>query len=127
MDQREGGCGMNITEALTILRAHNEWRRGAEMPIQEPAEIGEAIDTILAHHHANRWRTVAKEVPPEGRVALVEKGEKRFSAVPATYSCGSGWVHMMWERYEDDATPWICTEDMELTDRWMPWPGEVNI
>jgi hypothetical protein len=40
---------MNIPEAIAILRRHNEWRRGHEQrEHQAPAEIGRAIDIVLA-------------------------------------------------------------------------------
>lgn len=33
---------------LQTLKDYNAWRRGAEMPQPDPAEIGEAIDTAIA-------------------------------------------------------------------------------
>lgn len=38
---------MKIEKAIRILEEHNKWRRGAEIPQQNPAEIGIAIDTII--------------------------------------------------------------------------------
>jgi hypothetical protein len=37
---------MNPKQAIKILRRHNRWRRGDEIPMQEPAMIGKAIDTL---------------------------------------------------------------------------------
>ena len=37
---------MNLNEAIEILRIHNIWRRGGEMPQQEASVLGEAIDTV---------------------------------------------------------------------------------
>ena len=38
---------MTIEQALEILIEHQEWRRGAEIPMQEPRIIGEAIDMAI--------------------------------------------------------------------------------
>jgi hypothetical protein len=38
---------MRVEEAIEILERHNEWRRGAEIPQEEPKIIGEAIDLVL--------------------------------------------------------------------------------
>jgi len=38
---------MTRDEAREILKRHNQWRRGAEIPMESPKDIGEAIDTLL--------------------------------------------------------------------------------
>lgn len=38
---------MKIQEAIQILERHNLWRRGADVPQQDPAEIGMAIEMVL--------------------------------------------------------------------------------
>jgi len=38
---------MNITDAIKILKTHNEWRRGAQIEQAEPVIIGQAIDIVL--------------------------------------------------------------------------------
>ena len=51
---------MLLSEAVKILKAHNNWRRGVDengneiddavamtMPMQNPKEIGEAIDVVV--------------------------------------------------------------------------------
>lgn len=40
---------MDIKEAVKLLERHNEWRRGANMEMGDPTEIGQAIDTILKY------------------------------------------------------------------------------
>ena len=41
---------MNLTEAKSILKAHQEWRRGDDdSPVSNPTQLGIAIDTILEH------------------------------------------------------------------------------
>ena len=37
---------MTTKQAIKILRLHNRWRRGAEIPMQEPAKIGKAIEVL---------------------------------------------------------------------------------
>lgn len=38
---------MTTKEALKILKVHNEWRRGADIPMPHPTEIGVAIDKAI--------------------------------------------------------------------------------
>lgn len=38
---------MTTEEALVILIDHQRWRRGADIPMLEPKEIGEAIDVAI--------------------------------------------------------------------------------
>jgi len=40
---------MTIKEAIIVLKYHNDWRRGAEMPMAEPSVIGKAIDVIIEY------------------------------------------------------------------------------
>lgn len=37
---------MNIKEANEILKRHNLWRRGVEIEMENPTNLGEAIDVI---------------------------------------------------------------------------------
>ena len=37
---------MTVEQAITILRTHNLWRRGADMPLGDTKEIGIAIDVL---------------------------------------------------------------------------------
>lgn len=38
---------MTEKEAIIILTYYNDWRMGADIPMQEPAVITEAINTIV--------------------------------------------------------------------------------
>lgn len=38
---------MTTKEAIEILKVHNKWRRGAEIPMLHPTEIGVAIDKAI--------------------------------------------------------------------------------
>jgi hypothetical protein len=40
---------MNLIQAIEILRTHNEWRRGADIPMQNQTQLGIAIEIILNH------------------------------------------------------------------------------
>lgn len=35
-----------MTTAVEVLRQHNRWRRGEDIPQQDPKRIGEAIDSV---------------------------------------------------------------------------------
>lgn len=53
---------MNKEKALDILRTHNEWRRGADISMQDPKELGEAIDiaiSVLEQDLALTWQDVS--------------------------------------------------------------------
>lgn len=39
---------MKISEAIEILERHNQWRRGAKIPMEHPKSLGVAIETILS-------------------------------------------------------------------------------
>lgn len=38
---------MKLKKAFKILQRHNKWRRGAEIPMENPTELGIAIDKII--------------------------------------------------------------------------------
>jgi hypothetical protein len=38
---------MDLTQAKNILKNHNYWRRGAEIPMLEPKLIGDALDVAI--------------------------------------------------------------------------------
>ena len=41
---------MDVQDALRLLERHNKWRRGADVPMENPKEIGEAIDLIVKEY-----------------------------------------------------------------------------
>lgn len=38
---------MSRKEAAEILQQHNEWRRGADIPMTDPVKLGQAIDVAV--------------------------------------------------------------------------------
>lgn len=40
---------MDIEKAVYILKQHNKWRRGADIPMENPTELGIAIDTVVTY------------------------------------------------------------------------------
>ena len=38
---------MKIDEAIEVLELHNQWRKGAEVEMQDPVRIGMAIDLVI--------------------------------------------------------------------------------
>ena len=38
---------MTIDEAIEVLELHNQWRKGAEVEMQDPVRIGMAIDLVI--------------------------------------------------------------------------------
>ena len=49
---------MTIEEAVALLKQHNKWRRGADIPMLNPREITEAINIAVAE--IERWRDDGK-------------------------------------------------------------------
>ena len=45
---------MTLDEAIEILRHHQEWRRDGKGQMQEPKQIGYAIDRILSALETNQ-------------------------------------------------------------------------
>lgn len=56
---------MNIFKAIEVLSLHNEWRKGANIEMQKPTEIGEAIEIAvnLMKGYIPRKETKEKEKP----------------------------------------------------------------
>lgn len=64
---------MKIEEAIAILKQHNRWRRGAEIPMTDPKILGEAIDCVVdyfADVSKIVWHKVADGDLPKDRVFL---------------------------------------------------------
>ena len=40
---------LTLTEAAALLRRHQQWRRGEEIPMTDPRRLGVAIDIILEY------------------------------------------------------------------------------
>jgi len=40
---------MIISEAISILKIHQQWRLGADIVMSEPKELTEALDVLLNH------------------------------------------------------------------------------
>lgn len=51
---------MNKKECISILRRHNEWRRGGEDDMLEPRIIGEAIDFAISELIASSMTSAVK-------------------------------------------------------------------
>ena len=40
---------MTLKQAIKIVERHNIWRRGADIKMEHPRTLGEAIDILVAH------------------------------------------------------------------------------
>lgn len=40
---------MTLSQAYEILKSHQEWRKGADIPMESPTKLGMAIDIILSY------------------------------------------------------------------------------
>ena len=55
---------MTITTAIFVLKRHNMWRRGANINMQDPEELGKAIDKLIQVSESKkeiRGRKMTKE------------------------------------------------------------------
>ena len=98
---------METKRAVEILRQHNEWRRGAELPMEDPTELGEAIDAVceigerfnLSVDERGLWAT-----DEDGNRNLILKPwQKQMSdAVVATFPSGITDEQIIWQVVERD-------------------------
>ena len=51
---------MTIDEAIEVLELHNQWRKGAEIPMETPVRIGMAIDLVVRELKNLRIANVSK-------------------------------------------------------------------
>ena len=61
---------MKLSEARKILKHHNDWRRGADIPVMNSTDLGVAIEIILQSF--NRIDVII----PKLRAALRKCNEK---------------------------------------------------
>ena len=60
---------MTIEEAIEVLELHNQWRKGADIPMETPVRIGMAIDLVVCELKNLRTADVSGQLPIE-EVAL---------------------------------------------------------
>ena len=53
---------MTIDEAIEVLELHNQWRKGADIPMETPVRIGMAIDLVVCELKNLRIAHVIKSV-----------------------------------------------------------------
>lgn len=41
------GIIMTIEEAIEIVKLHNQWRKGADIPMENPTRLGMALDLVV--------------------------------------------------------------------------------
>lgn len=69
------------TPLIQRLKTANEWRRGAEIEMPNPKQLGEDIDDAIKLIEALRWRDVNVELPEMG-VEILVKCEDRVTSRP---------------------------------------------
>ena len=73
---------MTLQEAVAILKAHNEWRRGGEGPMTDPTELGIAIDTVV-----DNFASVRKiELTPSDVEKIVKISDRLMEKVEDFYA-----------------------------------------
>lgn len=98
---------MTYEQALAVLKHHQQWRRGADIPMQEPSEIGEALDVAINLLKQHKWND-GNTKPPKYGWYLVKlqwklEEEQDYSIIPITAYYGKyGWTDDHIESYEGD-------------------------
>ena len=62
---------MTIDEAIEVLELHNQWRKGADIPMETPVRIGMAIDLVVCELKNLRIAHVMQR--SEQLISLLEK------------------------------------------------------
>ena len=71
---------MTIDEAIEVLELHNQWRKGADIPMETPVRIGMAIDLVVCELKNLRIAHVMQSVcdlNPDFQQYLIEQGETK--------------------------------------------------
>ena len=66
--------------ARAILKRHNRWRRGAEIPQEDPKTIGDAIDLIVLEH-AEMEKALKKIWVPDSGAGSLDMQKIAFSCL----------------------------------------------
>lgn len=80
---------MTVKEAITILTAHNKWRRGGDGFMKEPGMIGQAIDVAVMElinqsHEITRLENEIDRLTQENLDTARREGAK---SEPTEYGC----------------------------------------
>ena len=113
---------MDAERAIAVLENHNKWRRGGDIPMQEPKDIGEAVDIAVAVMKAQGWRPIS-EAPKDGAwmIGLDEFGDlvkfrwataRALADTHGELGDDQSWCDGCWDNGENLADP-SC---------WMPLP-----
>lgn len=79
---------MNLSDAVNILRAHNEWRRGGERTQNDPHEIGLAIDTVCAALAKREAAPFAYVAINDGKIVAADRDDEViFYAIAGGLKC----------------------------------------
>lgn len=98
---------MTTEEALVILIDHQRWRRGADIPMLEPKEIGEALDVAINVLKQRKWNDGNTKPPKYGwylvKLQWKSSEDKNYNITPITAYYGEyGWKDDHIECYEGD-------------------------
>lgn len=63
---------MTIQQSIEIVETHNKWRRGAEIPMNDPTELGIALVTIVAFAKRSFTKPEYLEAAELGEVSMID-------------------------------------------------------
>lgn len=77
------------TTLIQRLKTANEWRRGAEIEMPNPEQLGEDIDDAIKLIESFRWRYVNVELPKIAQLVLIQVDNDTMQVSTARYK-GNG-------------------------------------
>ena len=84
---------MTIDEAIEVLELHNQWRKGADMPMETPIRIGMAIDLVVCELKNLRIAHVSSSFYSDGNdYSHLEVNSDQFPEHEECVMCGSTQV-----------------------------------
>ena len=104
---------MTIDEAIKVLKLHNKWRRGAEIEMQTPKQIGIAIDVVISQINRNAHiekielgdrvyydSTPMQDIPCEVIGIRGRKGVVQYVEIEGEFVGERGVTQSMWVQVE---------------------------
>ena len=114
-----------LAEAIAIVKRHQDWRRGAEIEMENPKELGVAIDETLeaakahlAHLETGGWLDI-ETAPKDSGTFLICLPRMMNLIIRASYNT----VHGHWLSDRETGDGITNLEYFHPGDLWMPLPA----
>jgi hypothetical protein len=88
---------MTLKTTIELLKRHNAWRKGADMPMTDPKKLGQALDeaivqlNLMANYKARNKELEAENKALRGTTTLIEDESCWFPHFKTT-CCNVGFI-----------------------------------